>query len=89
MVEDSLTTRDGAADFGTAFHHGAEHVAKTLEVDRADFCRAWLNRYRDWYQANCVRLLWTEQRVVSNLFGYAARRICSLNTRFTGFASWI
>jgi hypothetical protein len=71
VVEDSLTTRDGAADFGTAFHHGAEQVAKTLEIDRAELLSAWLNRYRDWFQANCVRLLWTEQRVVSSLLGYA------------------
>jgi len=44
VVEDSLTTRDGAADFGTAFHHGAERVAKTLEVDpkhrRRNGCRS-------------------------------------------------
>ena len=69
--EDSLTTRDSAADFGTEFHHGAEQIAKSLEVDRADLLSSWLNLYRDWYQANCVRLLWTEQRVVSSQFGYA------------------
>src|SRR6478736_3803473 len=71
VVEDSLTTRDGAADFGTAFHHGAERIAQTLEVDRADLLSSWLELYRDWFQANCVRCLWTEQRVVSNQFGYA------------------
>jgi len=71
VVEDSLTTRDGAADFGTAFHHGADQIAKSLEVDRADLLASWLDLYRDWFQANCVRLLWTEQRVVSTQFGYA------------------
>lgn len=71
VVEDSMTTRDGAADFGTAFHHGAEHIAKTLEVDPADLLSAWLNRYRDWWQENVVTCRWTEQRVVSNQFGYA------------------
>ena len=71
VVEDSLTTRDGAADFGTAFHHGAEQIAKSLEIDRAEVLSAWLELYRDWFQANCVRVLWTEQRAVSNLFGYA------------------
>jgi hypothetical protein len=71
VVEDSLSPRDGAADFGTAFHHGAEQIAQSLEVDRADPLSAWLNLYRDWYQANCVRLLWTEQRAVSQLLGYA------------------
>ena len=71
VVEDSLTTRDGAADFGTAFHHGAERIAQTLEVDPAEVLSPWLNRYRDWFQANCVRCLWTEQRVVSGEFGYA------------------
>lgn len=71
VVEDSLTTRDGAADFGTAFHHGAEHIAKTLEVDPADLLSAWLNRYRDWWQENVNACRWTEQRVVSNQFGYA------------------
>lgn len=71
VVEDSLTTRDGAADFGTAFHHGAERIAQTLEVDQADLLSAWLNRYRDWFQENVVTCRWTEQRVVSNQFGYA------------------
>ena len=71
VVEDSLTTRDGAADFGTAFHHGAERIAHTLEVDRADLLSAWLNKYRDWFQENVLSCRWTEQRVVSNQFGYA------------------
>ena len=71
VVEDSLTTRDGAADFGTAFHHGAEQIAKSLEVDRADLLTSWLDLYRDWFQQNVVDCRWTEQRVVSSLFGYA------------------
>ena len=71
VVEDAQSRVKTAVDFGSAFHAGAEHVAKTLEVDRAELLSAWLNRYRDWFQENCVRLLWTEQRVVSNLFGYA------------------
>lgn len=71
VVEDSLTTRDGAADFGTAFHHGAERIAQTLEVDQADLLSAWLNRYRDWWQENVLTCRWTEQRVVSNQFGFA------------------
>jgi hypothetical protein len=71
VVEDSLTTRDGAADFGTAFHHGAERIAQTLEVDQADLLSAWLNRYRDWFQENVVTCRWTEQRAVSTEFGYA------------------
>jgi len=71
VVEDSLTTRDGAADFGTAFHHGAERIAKTLEVDQTEALSAWLNRYRDWFQENVITCRWTEQRVVSSEFGYA------------------
>jgi len=71
VVADSRTTRDGAADFGTAFHHGAERVARTLEVDQADALAPWLNHYRDWFQANCVRLLWTEQVLVNAALGYA------------------
>lgn len=71
VVEDSLSTRDGAADFGTAFHHGAERIAHTLEVDRADLLSSWLDRYRDWFQENVLSCRWTEQRVVSSQFGYA------------------
>ena len=71
VVEDSLSTRDGAADFGTAFHHGAERIAHTLEVDRADLLSSWLDRYRDWFQENVRSCRWTEQRVVSTQFGYA------------------
>ena len=71
VVADSQTTRDGAADFGTGFQHGAERIAHTLEVDQADALAPWLNHYRDWFQANCVRLLWTEQVLVNAEWGYA------------------
>lgn len=71
VVEDSLTTRDGAADFGTAFHNGAERVAKTLEVDAAHPAAEWLRHYRDWYQANALVLRWTEKVLVHQEWGYA------------------
>ena len=71
VVTDSLTTRDSAADFGTEFHHGAEHVAQTLEVDPAHPAAAWLNHYRDWFQVSCVRMLWTERVLVNPALGYA------------------
>jgi len=71
VVADSLTTRDGAADFGTAFHHGAEHIAHTLEVDAAHPAAEWLRHYRDWYQANALTLYWTERVLVGTGLGYA------------------
>jgi hypothetical protein len=71
VVSDSLTTRDGAADFGTAFHHGAERVAQTLEVDPAHPAAEWLRLYREWFQANSVRLFWTEKALVNLKLGYA------------------
>ena len=64
VVEDSQTTRDGAADFGTAFHHGAERVAKTLAVDREHPAADWLDHYRVWYQGNATLLHWTERVLV-------------------------
>jgi hypothetical protein len=64
VVADSQTTRDGAADFGTAFHHGAERVAKTLEVDAKHPAAEWLRHYRDWYQVNAFALHWTERVLV-------------------------
>jgi hypothetical protein len=71
VVADSLTTRDGAADFGTAFHNGAERVAHTLEVDAKHPAAEWLRLYRDWYQANVVSLRWTEKVLVNDELGYA------------------
>lgn len=71
VVEDSLTTRDGAADFGTAFHNGAERVARSLEVDPLHPVAEWLRRYRDWYQANALALHWTEKVLVHQEWGYA------------------
>ena len=64
VVEDSQTTRDGAADFGTAFHHGAECVAQTLEVDAAHPAADWLKHYRCWYQGNALALRWTEKVLI-------------------------
>jgi hypothetical protein len=71
VVADSQSPRDGAADFGTGFHHGAERVAKSLEVDPKGPAAAWLGHYRDWFQANCVRLVWTERVLVDAALGYA------------------
>ena len=64
VVADSQTTRDGAADFGTAFHHGAERVAQTLEVDAEHPAAGWLKHYRCWYQGNALALRWTERVLV-------------------------
>jgi hypothetical protein len=71
VVEDSQTTRDGAADFGTAFHNGAERVATTLEVDRQHPAADWLSHYRVWYQGNAALLNWTEKVLVNRAIGYA------------------
>jgi len=71
VVEDAQSQVRGAAEFGSAFHAGAEHVAKTLEVDPAGVCAPWLNLHRDWFQANCVRVVWTERVLVNSDFGYA------------------
>jgi hypothetical protein len=71
VVEDAQSRVRSAADFGSAFHAGAEHVAKTLEVDPAGPYAAWLNLHRDWFQANCIRVVWTERVLVSRELGYA------------------
>ena len=71
VVEDSQTTREDAADFGTAFHNGAERVAHTLEVDPQHPTAEWLRHYRDWYQANAAVLLWTEKVLVHQEWGFA------------------
>jgi len=71
VVADSQTTRDGAADFGTAFHHGAERVAQSLEVDPEGPIAPWLRLYRDWFQANALSVVWTERVLVSQHLGYA------------------
>ena len=71
VVEDSQATRDGAADFGTAFHAGAERVANTLEVDDEHPAAAWLRHFRVWYQGNAALLNWTEKVLVNRGTGYA------------------
>jgi hypothetical protein len=74
VVEDSQSRVRSAADFGSAFHAGAEQVAKSLEVDPAGPYAAWLNLYRSWLQANCVRVVWTERVLVNLELGYTRRR---------------
>ncbi len=71
VVEDAQSRVRSAADFGSAFHAGAGQVAKTLEVDPAGLYAAWLSLHRDWFQANCVRPVWTERVLVSTELGYA------------------
>ena len=71
VVEDAESQGKGAAAFGTALHHGAQRVATSLEVDPADPLAAWLSLYRDWFQANCVRLIWSERTLVNRELGYA------------------
>jgi len=71
VVEDAQSQVKGAAEFGSAFHAGAEQVAKSLEVDPAGPYAAWLNLHRGWFQANCVRVVWTERVLVNVELGYA------------------
>ena len=71
VVADSLTTRDGAAEFGTAFHAGAEQVAHALAVDAEHPAAAWLHHYCAWYRRNVVTLRWTEAVLVNHNLGYA------------------
>lgn len=84
VVADSQTTRDSAADFGTAFHHGAERIAQTLEVDQMEVISPWLNCYRDWFQENVLSCRWTEQRAVSLEFGYAGTADLLIEHRLHG-----
>src|SRR5512137_1913836 len=69
VVEDSQTTRDGAADFGTAFHAGAEAVAHSLTVDAEHPAAAWLQHYLSWYRSSVVALRWTEEVLVHHELG--------------------
>jgi hypothetical protein len=71
VVADSQTTRDGAADFGTAFHAGAEHVAHALAVDETHQAAPWLHHYFSWFRHNVVKLRWTEAVLVHAALGYA------------------
>src|SRR5512142_1891255 len=71
VVEDAQSRVRTAAEFGSAFHAGAQLVAETLEVDAAGTCAAWLNLHRDWFQANCIRVVWTERVLVNTELGYA------------------
>jgi len=71
VVEDSQSRMQSAMDFGTAFHAGAERIAKSLEVDPADPLAEWLNHYRFWFQTNCARVIWTERVLVNDGLGYA------------------
>jgi hypothetical protein len=71
VVEDAERQGKDAAAFGTSLHRGAERVAVSLEVDQADPVAPWLNHFRDWFQANCVRLVWCERVLVNLALGYA------------------
>jgi len=71
VVADSQSTRDNAADFGTAFHSGAERVAQSLEVDPEHPAAEWLRHYRDWFQANALAVHWTEKVLVHQEWGFA------------------
>ena len=84
VVADSQTTRDGAADFGTGFHHGAERVAQTLEVDGQHPAADWLRHYRVWYQGNALALRWTEKVLVCHGLGYAGTADLLINRAVHG-----
>jgi len=71
VVLDAQGQSQTAMSFGTALHRGAERVALSLEVDPADPVAPWLGHFRDWFQANCVRLVWTERVLVNLELGYA------------------
>ena len=71
VVEDARSQSRAAMAFGTALHKGAERVARGEAVDQSDAVAPWLEFFRQWFQANCVRLVWTEQVLVNRELGYA------------------
>lgn len=71
VAEDSQSRVNTAADFGTAFHAGAERISNSLELDPADPLAPWLQRYRDWFQVRCSRVHWAERVLVNPQLGYA------------------
>jgi hypothetical protein len=85
VVQDSQGRGRSAAEFGTAFHAGAVLVAKSIEVDPAGPCAAWLDHYRAWFQANCARLVWTEQVLVNAELGYAGTADLSMEHQAYGW----
>ena len=80
VVEDAQSRVKTAVDFGSAFHAGAEAMAKAEsrklkaeieEILAGSPVAAWLNLHREWFQANAVRLVWTERVLVNAELGYA------------------
>jgi hypothetical protein len=71
VVADSQTTRDGAAEFGTAYHAGAERIAHRQPVEPDNPAAAWLTHYHEWLANRVTSVLWTERVLVNASAGYA------------------
>lgn len=71
VVEDSMTSRDGAADFGTRFHHGAQLIANGGTPDPMCPEIPWLLHYRHWFETNVAHVIWAEKTLVHAGEGYA------------------
>jgi hypothetical protein len=71
VVADAEARGTEAALFGTAIHAGAAKIAESLEVDLERPTGPHLCLLRDWFQANCVRVVWTERTLVHQSLGYA------------------
>jgi hypothetical protein len=73
VVEDARGRGRAATDFGTAFHTGASLIAQSLTAQCSGPCAAWLDHFRAWLQANCLRVWWSERVLVSEEQGYAGQ----------------
>lgn len=72
VAEDAKSRVGTAAEFGTAFHAGAERVARNpLDLDSREPLYEWLKVYREWFAGRCERVVFTERVLVSERYGYA------------------
>jgi hypothetical protein len=92
VVQDSQNHVQSAADFGTAFHAGAQAIAAGQPLDPASPVAAWLVYYKDWFRANITRVHWTERVIVNSQLGYAGTADALLEhnpCQVSDFCEWI
>jgi hypothetical protein len=73
VVADAQSRAQEAMDFGTALHGAAERIARGEEPGADGVAGPWIEPLKEWFRANCARVVWCERVVVERELGYAGK----------------
>lgn len=86
IVRDADQQADDARKLGTLIHSAIEDYVLRHEVTQDPTIKHLFYPFKEWWDANCVELVYSEKSVVHHQIGYAGRVDCKAKLKGIGLA---